>query len=208
MKLRLPSVLAIATLAVSPAWGQSTFVYDQQSANENTSGDLESVSGIQSLEPIGQSFTPTLTSVGFIRLGLLDHYPGNGLGATMDVLLRSDSITGPIIGTSDSVTMPDGYGNYTDFYFSTPVTVTPGVTYYFQPEVESGDQWTIVSVYSFLYSGGTGYYRGTASSYYDLWFQEGIVVVPEPSSVVLLLLGGGALALFRRVKAKPKTSWR
>ena len=195
-------------LVAALAHGQGTFIYDQQSADENTDGDLESVSVIQSLQPLGQSFTPTLSSVGFIRLGLLDGHSGNGLGATMDILLRSDSITGPIIGTSDSVTMPDRYGNYTDFIFSTPVAVKPGETYYFQPVVESGDSWAIISVYSFLFPGGTGYYNGKANANFDLWFREGVVVVPEPSSVVLLLLGGGMLALFRRVKAKPRAAVR
>ena len=203
MKLGFYSLPIAFMLAASYSWGQSTFVYDQQSADENTSGDYEATSGIQSLEPIGQSFTPTLYSVGFIRLAVGDGDSGNGLGATMDVLLRSDSITGPIIGTSESVTMPDGYGNFTDFFFSTPVTVTPGVTYYFQPEVESGDTWAIGWVYSFLYPGGTGYYYGQANPYYDLWFREGIVV-PEPSSVILLLLGGGAVALVRCGKTKPR----
>jgi hypothetical protein len=202
MKLGFYSLPIAFMLAASYSWGQSTFVYDQQSADENTSADYEGISGIQSLEPVGQSFTPSLQAVGFIRLDVGDNFPGNGLGATMDVLLRSDSITGPVIGTSDSVTMPDGYGNFTDFFFSTPVTVTPGVTYYFQPEVESGDSWAIVSVYSFLFPGGTGYYNGTANSYWDLWFREGTVNTPEPSSVALLLLGGGAFALFRRAKAK------
>jgi hypothetical protein len=188
-------------LAASYSWGQSTFVYDQQSADETTSGDYEAISGIQSLEPIGQSFTPTFSSVGFIRLAVGDNSPGNGLGATMDVLLRSDSITGSIMGTSDSVTMPDSYAGFENFFFSTPVTVTPGVTYYFQPEVESGDQWAIISVDSFLFPGGTGYYNGTANSYWDLWFREGIVV-PEPSSFALLLFGGGAAALVRCGKTK------
>jgi len=123
----------------------------------------------------------------------------------MDVLLRSDSITGSIIGTSDSVTMPDGYADYTDFFFSTPITVKPGMTYYFQPVVEFGDSWEIVYGY-FQYPGGTAFANGTANSFYDLWFREGVVAVPEPSSVVLLVLGGGALALFRRARAKPKTS--
>ena len=205
--MKLLSVLAIAALASPWAAAQGTFVYDQQSADENTDGDLESTSGIQSLEPIGQSFTPTLSSVGFIRLALGDGHSGNGLGATMDVLLRSDSITGSIIGTSESVTMPDSYGNFTDFFFSTPVAVTPGVTYYFQPVVESGDTWAIISVFAFLFPGGTGYYNGTANSYHDLWFREGAVTsTPEPSSVALFLLGGGALIFFRRVKAKPNAS--
>jgi hypothetical protein len=97
--------------------------------------------------------------------------------------------------------MPDSYAGFENFFFSTPVTVTPGVTYYFQPVVESGDSWGIVSVFAFLFPGGTGYYDGQANPYYDLWFREGIVV-PEPSSFALLLFGGGAAALVRFGKTK------
>src|SRR6266404_1497869 len=103
--LSIPAALSYAALA---ACGQGTFVYDQQSADESTGGG--GVSVIQSNQPLGQSFTPSLSSVGFIRLFLIDGVRNNGLGATVYVNLREDSITGPVLGLSGPVFMPDNFG--------------------------------------------------------------------------------------------------
>jgi hypothetical protein len=40
--------------------------------------------------------------------------------------------------------------------------------------------------------------KGNPSPSFDLWFQEGIIAVPEPSAAGLVLLGGGMLFYFRR----------
>jgi len=74
--------------------------------------------------------------------------------------------------------------------------VTPGVTYYFQPIIQSGDGFAVYA-YNFGYSGGNTFYNGTADSFNDLWFREGIVV-PEPSTMALLLAGVGLSVLRRR----------
>lgn len=42
---------------------------------------------------------------------------------------------------------------------------------------------------------------GSATVAYDLWFNLGIVPIPEPTSLVIALLGLGALALRRRARA-------
>jgi hypothetical protein len=170
------------------AHGQGVFVYDQQSSDELLPGEV--AVAVQASQPLGQSFTPMLSSVGFIRLQLDDLNPGNGLGAMLQVNLRTGSITGPIVASSDIVSLPDGAPvSFVDFLFATLVSVTPNTTYYFQPVVLSGD---IVMLGRFIpgsdYAGGVEYYQG-APGFDDLWFREGIVV-PEPSSSLLLLLGG------------------
>jgi hypothetical protein len=120
----------------------------------------------------------------------------------MYVNLRSNSITGPIIASSDPVFMPDSFGSFsrgfTNFFFSTDISVVPGTTYYFQPIVQTGgDSWEVVN-YTYNYSGGTVFFNGTANSSFDLWFREGIVV-PEPS-VLTLLISSGVLLYVRRRK--------
>jgi hypothetical protein len=96
--------------------------------------------------------------------------------------------------------MPDSFGwgtrGYVNFFFPIPVAVTPGVTYYFNPVVQSGDNWDIVG-YNYGYAGGTAYFKGVADPLEDLWFREGIVV-PEPSSALLISIGAGALVYVRR----------
>jgi len=162
------------------------FIYDQQSADNNPPGGLTAV--IQSNQPIGQSFTPTLSSVGFISLWVGDTSL-NALGATVFVDLHADSITGTVIGSTQPVSMPDGYTGFTDFLFTTPVALTPGASYVLQPIVQSGDQWVIVG-YNYNYPGGTAIIRGVENPMSDVWFREGIIV-PEPSVLSLILIGSG-----------------
>jgi len=192
-KYLLPIITALA-LENSPMRAQGTFQYDQQSVPADIITGSSAV--IQSNSPIGQSFIPSLSAVGFIRLCLDDVNKGNNLGATVYVNLHQDSITGPIIGSTQPVFMPDSFENLTNFFFPTPVAVTPGTTYYFEPVVQSGDSWYVVA-YNFGYTGGTAYYKGLADPFTDLWFREG-VVVPEPSSVLLISIGAGALTYVRR----------
>jgi len=198
MKTKSFCISAILWVLSLAAYGQGTFIYDQQSSDEN---DIAGLAVIQVQQP-GQSFTPLLSSVGFIRLALQDLNVGNSLGATIYVNLRTDSITGPILSSTGAVFMPDAFFGVTDFFFSTPVSVTPGVIYYFQPVVQSGDGWAVAG-YHYNYSGGTEFLQGVAFPGSDLWFREGIVV-PEPSSGLLILLGVVALVCFRRGKTRSK----
>ncbi len=212
MTPRLLSTQAALALAAVCALGQGTPVFDQQSADETLVP--EQAAGIQANAPIGQSFTPSLSGVGFIRLSFLDPNPGNGLGATVLLNLRADSITGPVLGSTTPVFMPDGFGStafvVTNFFFPTQVAITPGTMYYFDITVQSGDQWMLRRyIPTGNYPGGTEYLLGQPGNN-DLWFREGILV-PEPAPSVLLLLGAGAVAAalrripltLHREKAKP-----
>jgi hypothetical protein len=188
----------IVLLPMYSNYAQGTFLYDQQSALEGAPG--EGAPTIQGSQPIGQSFTPTLSSVGFIRLWLGDATANNSAGASVYVRLLGNSITGNVISSTEPVFMPDGFGRgtngYVNFIFSVPPTVTPGVTYFFQPVVQSGDLWHIIMDTDYNYSGGTAFGLGQPGPGYDLWFREG-VFIPEPSST-LLLLSGAALVLYVR----------
>ena len=83
--------------------------------------------------------------------------------------------------------MTDNFAGVTYFFFSTPTALSPGITYFFEPVVQSGDLWNIDSA-EYNYPGGTGFNNGLPVGASDLWFREGIVV-PEPSSVLLILMG-------------------
>src|ERR1051325_10003086 len=164
---------------------QGTMVYDQQSSDESNPG--ASFNTIQNVQPTGQSFTPSLNGIGFVRFNLFDRGPNNGIGATLFVNLRSDSITGPIIDSTAPVTLVDSTGSFTfiDFFFSNNVPIQPGTKYFLQPVVQSGDLWGIVGA-NFNYAGGELYANGTAFSS-DYWFREG-VIVPEPSLTALVFV--------------------
>jgi hypothetical protein len=187
-------------LAACSVCGQGTFTYDQQSANESAANGASVA--IQAFQPFGQSFSPTNSSVGFIRLNLADNNPGNGLGAIVGVNLRSNSITGPIMASSAPVSMLDNFGRgspgFANFFFTMPVAVTPGLTYYFQVVALSGDPWS-ADVYTYIYQNGTAFEQGVSQPGIDLWFREGIYVVPEPSSISLII-GSGVLFYVRHKK--------
>lgn len=193
----------IALLGTTSVAGQGTFLYDQQSALEDA--QAEGAADIQALQPMGQSFTPNLPTVGFIRLWLGDGVQNNGLGATVYINLRSNSIVGPVFASTQPVQMPDNFGRgargFADFIFSTPASVTPGVTYFFQPIVQSGDLWVAGSDAHYAYAGGTAFANGLASPDFDLWFREGIII-PEPTSGVLLLFGLAAFLYVRRARMR------
>jgi hypothetical protein len=185
-------LLASLVAAGFKAPGQGTVLYDQQSSDESYYLEGGVALGLQ---PLGQSFTASLSSVGFIRLYMYDGLPGAN-SAVVAVNLRSDSITGTILGTTASLTLVDGRSGPVDFYFTTPVGVVPGATYYFQPVGQQGGGFgTLQAAYN--YAGGTAFISGSAVTASDLWFREGIII-PEPRSGSLVLLAAGVWALIAR----------
>jgi len=174
------------------ARGQGTLIVDQQSTNY-----VEANEAFSSYQPLGQSFTPALSSVSFVTFWLYD--AENTSGGTVYVDLRSTSITGPILGSTTPVFFPADYFGYPTFYFPTPISVTPGVQYFLQPIVQSGYTFGIFDFYG-SYVGGNLVEEGVVNPNAELWFQEGIVAAPEPSSSLLLLVGSGILFYVRRRK--------
>jgi hypothetical protein len=108
---------------------------------------------------------------------------------------------GTLLSSTDPIFIPDGaFELITNFTFLTPVSVTPGTTYYLQPYLQSGDsRMTVIDSQNFNYPGGTAYFAGAPDpNNSDLWFREGIIAVPEPSSAVIILLGTVGLYFCRR----------
>jgi hypothetical protein len=101
---------------------------------------------------MGQSFTPSLAAIGFVRFNLYDQVRNNGTGAVVYVNLRSDSITGPIVDSTAPVSLPDNFGpGFVNFFFPTNLPIQAGDQYYFQLVVQSGNLWTAIAD-SFNYS--------------------------------------------------------
>lgn len=209
VKTKLYSTCVMALLCWS-AHGQGTFIYDQQSSSSDYSGG-ESSFDITLHQPMGQSFTPTLDSVGFVRLQLYDTIDNFlSVGATMSVNLWFGSIGGggTLLGSTDPVYLPKWFGQgvlapaqMTNFFFTTPITVTPGETYFLQPVVESGDTMNAYVAMGPYYLNGSLILNGT-NNFGDLWFREGVYQTPEPWSGSLILLGGGILFCFRKKRKR------
>jgi hypothetical protein len=189
---------AVVWLSLFAAWGQGTFVYDQQSSTDETPWSYGGGFNIQEATPSGQSFTPSLPTVNFIRLNLNDAAPTNGFGGTIFLNLRAGSMGGTIIGTAAPVTLTNAFTGTVNFIFASDVPLTTGGTYVFELVIQSGDLWNGAAG-EYNYPGGTSLYQGLPLSGGDLWFREG-VIVPEPSSAGLILLAA-VLASVRRSRA-------
>lgn len=180
--------MLVFAVTLNASFAQGTLVFDQESSNDETYSDGGAF--IQFYGSVGQSFTPSLSTVGFVRLKLYDVNPGNSLGATLVVNLRSNAINGPILGTATPIVFGDGFAGSVNFFFASAVAVVPNTTYLFEAVVQTGDSWVARTIGDF-YSNGSFYGSGFPFSAADMWFREGIVV-PEPASVSLVFLGGMA----------------
>jgi hypothetical protein len=114
MKLHKTWLIALAVVSTTTAFGQGTFTYDQQSSDESNLGG--GGADISSSQPFGQSFTPSLSAVGFIRLYLGDGV-FNGLGTTLAVNLRENSITGNVLAVTSPVSLGDRFVGPVNFFF-------------------------------------------------------------------------------------------
>jgi hypothetical protein len=144
----------------------------------------------QILLPWGQSFTPALAAIAFVRLNFTDANVQDSLGATVYVNLHSASLNGPILAATAPITMGNAFAGVTNFFFAAPVAITPGTTYFLEPVQASGGPFGIVGG-QYNYPGGEYFQGGVPTPALDLWFREGIV--PEPSSLCLVLIGSAIL---------------
>ena len=80
--------------------------------------------------PIGESFTPTFTSLNFVNLQT-ETGTGSTAPFTLALNIRSGSISGTILGTSQLTTVtPPPFGAVpTPFAFSSSVALVPGDLY-------------------------------------------------------------------------------
>ena len=178
------------------ACGQG-FIYDQQSSTDESVLPNGSGTSIQLSSPLGQSFTPNLTAVNFIRLNLNDNNPNNSLGGIIYLNLRTDTVGGTLLATTTPVTFANGFTGTADFYFASDVPLTPSATYAFELVIQLGsDSWNALA-WEYNYPGGVAFGNGVPAPAGDLWFREG-TIVPEPSVGALTLLGAGVLWWNRR----------
>ncbi|HSY19181.1 MAG TPA: PEP-CTERM sorting domain-containing protein [Candidatus Acidoferrales bacterium] len=195
MKIKVISILLL--LATCFARSQGVLLVDQQSTNL-----VEGAAGLQSGQPMGQSFTPNLSMIDFVQLYLYDGDVLSHFGGTVFVNLHSNSISGGVISSTAPVFMADGFLGFTNFYFGSPVSLAPGSTYVLELVAQGGSDNFGSGVTDGSYTGGSIIYQGVAYPGESLWFQEGITAVPEPSSTILALVGGGAWFFARRRREK------
>lgn len=170
----------VASLCVRVAGQGSGLVLDQ-AHDEDWS---EAIHRIQTYPFVAQEFTPAVGGLDMIEVFTRDwSFPvTNGLGATLQVVLREGSVTGAVLAASSPRGLPDGWAGPTQFLFTNVVWLQRGSPYAFEVKVLEGNYWGIESYGTFAppYDGGR-YFLGTnIMRNVDLWFRTG-VRVPRPN---------------------------
>ncbi len=138
---------------------------------------------IQSFSPVGQSFTPLIPGLDAVELWTEDFTNGNGYGAQLYVNIREATIYGTILGTSDTLQLPDKFSGITHFTFPSLTSLTPGEVYVIEVVVIGGVDWILLYNWGvgsrgtwdpMGYPGGTWILNGVEIPGNDLWFQEGL----------------------------------
>lgn len=196
--------LILLLSGICPACALDSLVYDQQSSTNNSGDNRVGAIAISTSQPIGQSFVPAFSNIDFIRFrfsasGVPTHLLPSG---TVSVNLWSGGISnGVLLAVTApvfiSLTFPTVV--YTNFFFDAPVALTPAATYYLQPLIQSETGNLNIGFFSQFsltnhYANGMAFFNGIAQPDVDLWFREGVVVVPEPASGRLLFLASVLVA--------------
>ncbi|GEM_PF-6146027 len=160
------SAFAIVFLLVSVAISDD-YTWDQT----NDSLPPGSGYGIVSASPIGQEFLPDSNSLGVVQLQIC-----NPTGAAdLMVSVYSDSITGTLIASSDTVSIPVGHDDLVTFLFS-PVAIVPATQYVMEIVQIRGDSFVRCAYSSSsTYPLGRLILGGTPEESEDFWFREGIL---------------------------------
>ncbi len=146
---------------------------------------------IQYFSPIGQSFIPALPGLDTVELWTEDLTWNNGHGVDLYVNIREGSISGPILGTSHTLSLPDNFHGVTHFSFPSLVSLRPGKVHVMEVVVVDGDRWVLLSNWSVgsqggpsdTYPRGNWILNGQELPGNDLWFQEGLAsTVPQSTA--------------------------
>jgi PEP-CTERM motif len=181
--VKLAAVLCCLLLSDGRIFAQG-LVVDQASGNINEI--ITQGVNIPDFGSFAQSFTPSLSAVGFVQFQTF--ILAGSSGETVVINLRQDAYNGPIVSSTTPVFMINKGTETGTFYFSSNIPVTPNQVYYFEPVVLSAGSVNLGYKDSSTYVRGEPWINGVQSGPGDFWFREG-VVVPEPSAVILLGLG-------------------
>ena len=148
--------------------------------------------------PLGQEFVPVLGTLDFVDLVM---FAGGGAATgTFELRLHQGSITAPVVATSTPTLRTDGSEMVTHFQFASSVPLSAGGTWVMELVQLGGDTgaWGVGDTGG-GYAAGQMLWGGQPTGQGgDLWFREGIVVVPEPRATSLCALAVALLYLFRR----------
>lgn len=179
MRNAIVAALVIAVLVVGPVAAQQAahpFVIDQSNDAVLTSYGFV----IPGFGQVGQSFVPMSSSLDVVELQM--NSQDTAMGGTAFVQIHSGTITGAILGVSQSASIPP-YSTASSivlahFDFAAPVSLTPGSTYVMEVVATSGTLGVFTSGEGTnTYPYGTAFFMGAPRPGDDLWFREGSLMV-------------------------------
>lgn len=146
--------------------------------------EFEATHSIQGLSPVVQEFTPSIGALDVIEIWTEDaSFPvTNGLGATLQVWLRDDTIHGSILAASEPRALPDGWNGVTQLVFTNIVWLEAAKRYAMELKVLSGNNWMVRShgdLFPPPYPAGRYFLAGVPTERADMWFRTGLRV-PRP----------------------------
>ncbi len=167
MRYSIGVAVCIALLALSAVAFAQDYVVDQSCV-----GDRSTCNDLLGFAPMGQEFIPEFDRVDVIEL-LVDEFDSQANIPTLGVHVRSDSITGPILGTTEPVVPPSGHDGPLRFEFAESVPLVPGHVYVMElVPLQWGNGWYLCRTHA-DYSQGISFIWGNPSPNMDLWFREG-----------------------------------
>jgi PEP-CTERM motif len=159
--------------------------------------------------PIGESFTPTLDGIQWAAIGMQD-FSSNGTGVFDVDLYQGVGTSGTLLATSAPTNLPPGFGipgfgAYAYFYFASEVALTPGTPYTLILNQVSGDDFVVLAA-SVSQVGNQAILNGQPQANLNLTFGEGILSVPEPSTLTLLGIAAVCVVGIARRTVRLRTS--
>ena len=167
MRVAITVVACSLLLALAATAPGQDYVVDQSCVGDpSTSNDL------LGFAPMGQQFVPGFDRVDVIEL-VIRQYDSQANIPTLAVHVRSDSMTGPILGTTEPVTPPSGHSGPLMFEFAESVPLIPGNLYVMElVPLQWGYGWYLTHTHA-DYPHGHSFIWGNPSPNMDLWFREG-----------------------------------
>lgn len=128
---------------------------------------------VSSFQPIGQEFLPSYTQVDVVDLFLIASITNDS--TQVRVRLRHDTIEGPIVGTSDVVTLHQTISGVVRFTFAPPAPTSPNERHVIEVVFVSGEQNTMLGGGDADgYAPGRPVLSGQFLMPNDFWFRTGV----------------------------------
>jgi hypothetical protein len=174
------AVLVVLLFAFSSGALGQDYIIDQ-----SFEGGLGLSYSIPMHDPLGQEITPALDHVDVVEFCTddMDYGPPSPPPSLL-VEIRDDSISGPLLGTSDVVCPEDGFAGVTRFTFGFSVPLVPGQRYVLRLRQVSGQNWGMQFDGFAIdrYLGGRLIVYGQPRERQDTWFREGVWPVSAAAS--------------------------